>query len=311
VSAQKLQAERQADSSADELARREFANTPEGIEDLRRWRVGPGRRVRVVMEATGLYGLDLALRLEREPNLELMVANPRAVRHFAHALMKRSKNDPLDTRVLVEFARRMPFQRWPRPSPAALHLHALARRLEALSDMHAAQLSEAWPQEVQRDLQRSLRSLERALQRLTRQAVAVIAQDPDLHLRYQLLLSACGIGPTSAVQILAQLAVLSPDLDARPGRQRPRTAPARFLPPPRRARQNQNAGPGRRHAQTPARHLRYVQTPATLRRRQSLRPVSTKDFHSGGRGLMQKRKASCTFKREKPLEIQERIYPSS
>jgi transposase len=36
-----------------------------------------------------------------------------------------------------------------------------------------------------------------------------------LNLRYQLLLSACGIGPTSAVQILAQLAVLSPDLDVR------------------------------------------------------------------------------------------------
>jgi transposase len=175
------------------------------------------------MEASGLYGLDLALRLEREANLELMVANPRAVRHFAQALMKRSKNDPIDVQVLVEFAQRMPFQRWQRPSPAALHLHALARRLEALCDMHAAeknrqhaaQLSEAWPEDVQRDLKRSLRALERATNRLTRQAVEVMAQDPDLNLRYQLLRSAKGIGPTSAVQILAQLAVLSPDLDVR------------------------------------------------------------------------------------------------
>jgi transposase len=151
------------------------------------------------------------------------VANPRAVRHFAHALMKRSKNDPIDVQVLVEFARRMPFRRWQRPSPFALHLHALARRLEALSEMHAAeknrlhaaQLSEAWPPDVQRDLKRSLRALERAVKRLTRQAVEVIAQNPDLNLRYQLLLSACGIGPTSAVQILAQLAVLSPHLDVR------------------------------------------------------------------------------------------------
>lgn len=223
VSAQQFLVALAADPSAQGVARREFANTPEGVESLRRWLVGPGRRVRVVMEATGLYGLDLALCLEREPSLEVMVANPRAAHHFAHALMKRSKNEPIDVQVLVEFAARMPFQRWQRPSLAALHLHALARRLEALTDMHAAEknrlhaarLSQAWPPEVRRDLQRSLRALERAVKRLTRQAVAVIAQDPDLHLRYQLLLSAYGIGPTSAVQILAQLAVLSPQLDVR------------------------------------------------------------------------------------------------
>ena len=182
-----------------------------------------GRRVRVVMEATGLYGLDLALRLERKAKLELMVANPRAVRHFAHALMKRSKNDPIDTDMLVEFAQRMPFHRWVRPSAAALALHGLARRLESLTEMHAAeknrlhaaQLSRALPAIVVRDLERSLRSLERALERLTRQAVQVVGQDPDLNLRYQLLLSTCGIGPTSAVQILAQVALLSPDLDVR------------------------------------------------------------------------------------------------
>ena len=204
-------------------ARREFPNTPEGHEALVRWLEVPGRTLRVVMEATGLYGLDLALRLDAAPGVELMVANPRAVRHFAIALMKRSKNDPIDTDVLVEFAQRMPFQRWVRPSPAALALHALARRLESLTQMHAAeknrlhaaQLSLALPVAVARDLKRSLRSLERALQRLTRQAVEVIGQDPDLNLRYQLLLSACGIGPTSAVQILAQLAVLPADLDVR------------------------------------------------------------------------------------------------
>jgi len=204
--------------------RREFPNTPQGDEALVRWLAVPvSRRVRVVMEATGLYGLDLALRLDAEASVELMVANPRAVRHFAQALMKRSKNDPIDTDVLVEFARRMPFHRWVRPSAAALVLHALARRLESLTEMHAAeknrrhaaQLSPALPAVVVRDLQRSLRSLERALQRLTRQAVDLIGQDPDLNLRYQLLLSACGIGPTSAVQILAELAVLAADLNVR------------------------------------------------------------------------------------------------
>lgn len=220
VSAKQVLVELETDSAT--ALRREFANTAQGHQALVRWLVSSGR-VRVVMEATGLYGLDLALCLEQEPAVELMVANPRAVRHFAHALIKRSKSDPIDAQVLAEFARRMPFRRWQRPSPAALRLHALAGRLQVLADMHAAeknrlhaaQLSEAWPADVRRDLQRSLGALERAVKRLTARAVKEIAQDSELQLRYQLLLSARGIGPTSAVQILSQLAVLPGDLDAR------------------------------------------------------------------------------------------------
>ena len=92
-------------------SRRQFSNTGAGHRALVDWLVSSGGCVRAVMEATGLYGLDLALCLEQEPAVELMVANPRAVRHFAHALIKRSKTDPIDAQVLAEFARRMPFQR--------------------------------------------------------------------------------------------------------------------------------------------------------------------------------------------------------
>jgi len=66
------------------------------------------------MEATGLYGLDVALALEGKAGIELLAANPRAARNFAKALMKRSKNDQLDAVVLREFPARMPFQPWAR-----------------------------------------------------------------------------------------------------------------------------------------------------------------------------------------------------
>ncbi|MGD1157956.1 MAG: transposase [Terriglobia bacterium] len=76
-------------------------------------------------------------------------------------------------------------------------------------------MSETTPAAVLRDLQRSLRAQQRALQRLTREALQLIAQDPDLKLRFQLLLTTRGIAETSAVQILAELAVLSPNLQVR------------------------------------------------------------------------------------------------
>jgi len=202
---------------------RNFTNTPEGREMVVRYLRRAGRVVRVCLESSGLYGLDLALALSAAPGMEVMVANPRAVRHFAHALMKRSKSDPVDAGVLEEFAARMPFQAWQRPSSVALALHALARRLRELVDIqaaeknrqHAAGLTETTPTAVRRDLARSLRAQQRAIERLTRQARKLIAQDPQLRERFELLDSIPGIGESSAVQLLGELPVLAPDLQAR------------------------------------------------------------------------------------------------
>src|SRR5512146_2798686 len=199
-----------------------FENTPQGHQALIRYLCHAGRTVRICMESTGVYGLDLALALARA-GLEVMVANPRAARHFATAMMQRSKNDRLDAGVLCEFAIRMPFQAWVPPRPHVLQLHALSRRLEALKDMqeaeknrwHAARVTETTPAALRRDLERSLRSLRRAIARLSVAAVKLIDQDSDLKLRFDLLISAKGIKQTSAIPLLAELAVAPPDLDVR------------------------------------------------------------------------------------------------
>ena len=200
-----------------------FPNTGEGHRALGRYLARKGRVVRACMESTGVYGLDLALLLQKRPGVEVMVANPRAVRHFAQALMQRSKTDPLDALVLLEFAARMPFQPWQPPSAAALHLCALARRIEAITDLcaaernrlHAASAAEALPAAVRQDIRRSIAFHECALEKLARQARQLIAGDPLWQERFEQLDSVPGIAPTSAIAILAELALLSPDRDVR------------------------------------------------------------------------------------------------
>ncbi len=202
--------------------RREFPNTAKGHQALLRFLQHAARPVRVAMESTGLYGLDLALTLH-QAGVEVMVANPRAVRHFAHAMMQRSKNDRLDARVLCEFAARMPFVAWRPPSPSALKLVAVARRLEALTDMlaaeknrrHAASLSQAIPPIIRRDVQRSIQTQQRAIERLTRAVQEFILDDPELSRRFELLLSIPGVGETSAVHLLAELTLLPADMNVR------------------------------------------------------------------------------------------------
>ena len=201
---------------------REFPNTPAGHQALLRFLERTGRPVRVAMEATGLYGLDLALGLH-QAGVAVMVANPRAVRHFAQAMMQRSKTDLLDAEVLRQFAARLPFLAWRPPSTTALKLVAVARRLEALTDIlaaeknrrHAASLSEALPAIVRRDVERSIQTQQRAIERLTRAAQEFVLSDPELARRFELLLSIPGFGVTSALRTLAELARLPADLDVR------------------------------------------------------------------------------------------------
>jgi transposase len=203
-------------------SRREFPNTPKGHQEVLRFLERSGRRVRVCMESTGLYGLDLALCLHRA-GVALMVANPRAVRHFAQALMQRSKTDRIDAEVLRQFAARMDFVPWRPPSAATLQLLAVARRLEALTGMlaaeknrlHAASLSEALPALVRRDVLRSILTQQRAIERLTRAAQEFTVSDPELARRYALLLSIPGFGATSALHTLAELALLPAAMDVR------------------------------------------------------------------------------------------------
>lgn len=202
---------------------RRFGNDAAGHTALLRALTRGGRRVRVVMEATGMYGLDVALALSDAPGVEVMVANPRAVHSFARAMMQRSKNDPLDAQVLREFALRMPFRRWTRPSQNRLKLWSIARRLQALSQtcaaeknrLHAQEQSQATSAVVRRDILRTLRFLEQSMKQLRRQARLLIAAEPELQRCHQLMLSVPGIAERSAILILAELAMLPGDRDVR------------------------------------------------------------------------------------------------
>jgi transposase len=201
---------------------REFPNTRGGHQSLLRFLERCAGPVHVVLESTGLYGLDLALALH-QASVAVMVANPRAVRHFATAMMQRSKNDHLDAQVLRQYAARMPFEAWRPPSAAALQLVAVSRRLEALTDMmaaeknrrHAVSVSAALPAVIRRDIQRSIQTQERAIERLTRSAQEFILADGEMARRFELLLSIPGIGVTSAIHLLAELSMLPAGMDVR------------------------------------------------------------------------------------------------
>ena len=112
---------------------------------------------------------------------------------------------------------------WQPPSPVALHLRALTRAIADLGVIHtqqnnrayAAAASQALPVLVVKEMQRHKKYLEQRMTRLRREAVRLIACDPELDRRFRLMLTTIGIAETSALQILGELAALPDMLDAR------------------------------------------------------------------------------------------------
>ena len=200
----------------------EFANDPTGHRQLLTWLGTRRRGIRVCLEATGVYGLDLAMTLHAAPGVEVMVANPRAVLRFAQATLRRAKTDPVDANTLCEFVQRMPFRLWTPPPPAVQELRAIARRMESvtmlrtqeLNRVHAAAYGHT-PDAVRADRDDAVAQCDRRLAQLQAAAQAVIATDPDLASAYAHLCSVKGIAAVSAIHLLAELRVLPGELTAR------------------------------------------------------------------------------------------------
>jgi len=93
------------------LVERQFANRSSGHKQLLAWLGKCKACVRVSMEATGIYSLDLALVLDAAPQIELAVLNPKLVNRFQQTLA-RSKTDAADAVVLAHYSQRMPFTSW-------------------------------------------------------------------------------------------------------------------------------------------------------------------------------------------------------
>jgi transposase len=203
-------------------SRLEVPNDAAGHRKLISFLTKKGRRARVCLEATGYYGLDLAVALSRSQRTEVMVLNPRAARRFAEAIMERSKTDVGDAEVLCVYAERMLFEPWKPPSEVALELRTLARRIHRLVQMkveeknrlHAARTWESF-RLVRNDIEVNIRHLDRRIERLESQALELIAVDDELGRIYHLLITIRGLAASSAIRLLGELSVLPEGMTAR------------------------------------------------------------------------------------------------
>jgi len=199
-----------------------FANSLFGHRQLIAGLLKGGDRVRVSLEATGTYSLDVALALDATEGIEVALLNPKTMNRFAQTL-RRSKTDAADAAALAEYSRRMEFVPWQRPSRSGLELRTLSRHIATLTEdhtrwgnrLHAAEASRTTPRCVLHDLKRARAAIAKRILKLRKEAVAMVGRDAQLMRKFEQLKRIKGIGETSAVQLLGELAGLDPEMTVR------------------------------------------------------------------------------------------------
>jgi transposase len=177
-------------TSLDELVRRLQALQPELI----------------VLEATGGREGAVVAALATA-GLPLAVVNPRQVRDFARAVGQLAKTDALDAQVLAHFAHVIHPTPRPLPDAQAQELAALMARRRQLIGMQTAErqrLDTALPA-VQARIRRHLAWLQEELADLDHTLGERVQASPVWREREQLLRSVPGIGPTTALTLVAEL----------------------------------------------------------------------------------------------------------
>ena len=233
-------------------------NTPAGHRQLLKLLTRRGAQARVVLEATGVYSLRLALALQRAPRVEVMVINPRASKDFQRARLTRAKTDRVDALGLLEFLARMDFVPWTPPAEPVLALQQLGRRMGQLREeltreqarLHAIAYTPDRGGLIAADLAVNIRHLQKRMKALQQAAAALAAREPELATQVERLCSVPGIGELSALTLLGELLVLPRELKAKQW-----VAHAGLDPRPRQS--GQSDAP-RQISRTGNRHLRHA-----------------------------------------------------
>jgi transposase len=161
----------------------------------------------IVIESTG--GLERPL-LEALLDADLPVAlvNPRNVRHFAIGMGILAKTDPIDARVLMEFAKLASPRLAEKRSANQVELDALITCRRQLTQTRAIQTNRrgtTTSKAALKTIDAVLKALTREIQRLDKKIRALIESDDDFDSTDKLLRSVPGVGAVVSATLLAEL----------------------------------------------------------------------------------------------------------
>jgi transposase len=161
----------------------------------------------IAIEATGGFETIAAAAIAGAA-LPLAIVNPAQVRHFAQAVGKRAKTDPLDAEVIAHFAEAVKPPVRPVPDEQARLLADLVARRRQIIEMIVAERQRekrAAIARVRKGILRHVRMLEKELLDVDTDIGALVRGSPAWREKEELLVTVPGVGNTLARTFLAEL----------------------------------------------------------------------------------------------------------
>jgi transposase len=160
----------------------------------------------VVYEASGGYERELAAFLRKSAIPQAML-NPARVRDFARSEGVRAKTDPIDTRMILAFAKSKALEAITPPSEESLKLAALLDRRDHLVEQMAREKNRLQNSEalIHRSIQRMMKILQKEIAVIDKAISQLVDSDERLKSRAQTMQSVKGVGKVTAWTLLAYL----------------------------------------------------------------------------------------------------------
>ena len=183
-----------------------FANTGKGRRELLKWLTDHSVE-KAVMEATGGYEISCR-KLLASAGLEVVVVDPKRVRHFARSAGQLAKNDPIDAQMIAWFGEVFDDLIGRPQDEQREQLEQLVTAHQALTRVQGQM--ENWgeheqPKLVQKAYQAVLKIITAQLDRLDEAIATQLDSNPQFAQRAEIIHSVPGLGDASAAGIIAFL----------------------------------------------------------------------------------------------------------
>lgn len=185
-----------------------FGNDKAGLAAPRRW-IGKAP-VQIVYEATGRHHRDLEAVLSAAGH-DLVKANPTRARRFAQAISQGAKTDRVDAAMLARMGAVLELDAKPVRSETKHEIRVLHIARRALNKDRAAcrnRLEAARNKVVLAQLHARLRQVDSQLEQIDTELARLIADDPALARRQEILRSIPGIGSVAMIVEMPELGTM-------------------------------------------------------------------------------------------------------
>jgi transposase len=161
---------------------------------------------RIAVEATGGLETIVAAALAGA-SLPLVIVNPAQVRHFAQALGRRAKTDPIDASMIARFVEATKPDLRPLADEAAQLLADLVARRRQIIEMIVAERNRECVavRRIRKSIARLIAALEKELSEIDGEIDASVRGSPAWREKEDLLASVPGVGPITARTLIAEL----------------------------------------------------------------------------------------------------------